>query len=166
MKLTGVYRDFPSLFTGDWHTIYMARDNKKIVEGGPLRGYYRQIKIYQRLWTHLLCILCQGSTIWPNCKQADCELLAWGVVSNVRWNMCVTAVMLSMWTLFSDGCPQAMGNGWWGWSVLSVAFSGLTGHARYSQKWQRDKKEIRMSQNASVRAFLMYSQNLGMCSDG
>ncbi|XP_055249767.1 allergen Bos d 2-like [Moschus berezovskii] len=30
---------------GEWRTIYAAADNKeKIVEGGPLRGYYRQIE--------------------------------------------------------------------------------------------------------------------------
>ncbi|CAM9216720.1 unnamed protein product [Rangifer tarandus platyrhynchus] len=35
----------PSKVTGDWRTIYVAADNKeKIVEGGPLRCYYRQIE--------------------------------------------------------------------------------------------------------------------------
>ncbi|XFF93387.1 hypothetical protein AB1E18_019606 [Capra hircus] len=31
--------------TGEWHTIYAAADNKeKIVKGGPLKCYYRQIE--------------------------------------------------------------------------------------------------------------------------
>ncbi|KAB0341698.1 hypothetical protein FD754_018624 [Muntiacus muntjak] len=35
----------PSKIPGEWRTIYAAADNKdKIVEGGPLRGYYRHIE--------------------------------------------------------------------------------------------------------------------------
>ncbi|XP_043314557.1 allergen Bos d 2-like [Cervus canadensis] len=35
----------PSKVTGEWRTIYVAADNKeKIVEGGPLRCYNRQIE--------------------------------------------------------------------------------------------------------------------------
>ncbi|XP_070145826.1 allergen Bos d 2-like [Ovis canadensis] len=35
----------PSKIPGEWRTIYAAADNKdKIVEGGPLRNYYRRIE--------------------------------------------------------------------------------------------------------------------------
>uniref|UniRef100_A0A8C6EFC3 Lipocalin/cytosolic fatty-acid binding domain-containing protein n=1 Tax=Moschus moschiferus TaxID=68415 RepID=A0A8C6EFC3_MOSMO len=35
----------PSKIPGEWRTIYAAADNKeKIVEGGPLRDYYRRIE--------------------------------------------------------------------------------------------------------------------------
>ncbi|XP_060993725.1 allergen Bos d 2-like [Dama dama] len=35
----------PRMSTGEWRTIYAAADNKeKTMEGGPLRGYYRQVE--------------------------------------------------------------------------------------------------------------------------
>ncbi|OWJ99580.1 hypothetical protein Celaphus_00010171, partial [Cervus elaphus hippelaphus] len=50
--------------TGEWRTTYTAADNKeKTVEGGPLRGYYRQIEcIDDREYLHY--ILCQVRGDW------------------------------------------------------------------------------------------------------
>ena len=58
--------------------------------------------------TSLHYFLCQVSTICLNWKRQDCCLPRWGPV--IQWKVWVRPVKLSVWTLLTQRCPQALGN--------------------------------------------------------
>lgn len=116
--------------------------------------------MYQLLQTHLLYILCQVSTIWPATANKETVNFWMGSGLQCEWNVWVMAVTLSR-NLFSKGCLQALGNGWWGRNVgLCCLFQGWQ-DMPVIQKWQRDKKEMRYVTKCSVELFQCIPTTLG-----
>ena len=112
-------------------------------------------------------ILCQVSTILLNSEQDVCWLLTWGPMFNVQWEVWVRAVRFSVGTLFLVGCPQALGNEWWGRNVLSVGFFRFDGRCQFfSEELKRQEGGIYIIEcEYSSFSDGWSSPNHGTCSD-